>query len=284
LPSREGGFLDAIDQDVADADIGPGSRLGGRYDVVSVLGASEDGVVYKALDLERDDFVALKILSSLVGADELQRFKRDIKIALKVRHDNVVRAFDTGKFASQSFVSMEYVRGLTLRYLLDQTGRMSVAAGLLLARQLAAGLAAAHAEGLIHGAIRSRNIIVGTAGDAKLMDLGLAATAYDAAELEALYYAAPELLSGEEASQAADHYAFGVVLYELFTGRKPFTGKSASEVSHGHLHEPPVAPSSAWSAIPPGLEKLILRLLEKNPSRRVSSSDELCNILDGISS
>ena len=240
-------------------------------------------MVYKARDRERDDFVALKILSDSTPAAELERFKALVKDSRRLAHDNVVRTFDAGTFGGQPFVASEYVRGLTLRALLEYSGRMPSAAGLRLAKQLAAALAAIHQGDLVHGGVRSSNLIVEPAGKAKLMEFGFVTTVDDSSDLGLLSYAAPELLRGEEASAESDLYAAGVLLYELFTGRKPFSGSSAEELSQAHLEEPPVAPSSLWGGMPPSLEKVILRLLEKSPTRRVSSSEELRTILDGIS-
>ena len=284
------GSLPVVDSDgrvagadsLAVPDIGPGSLLGGRYEVLSILDAEKTGVVYKALDRELDDFVALKILSELAASDweEIESATRE---ARKVVHESVARTYESGTFSGQSFVAFEYVRGLNLRALLDYSGRLPPAAGMRLAKQLSSALEAIHEKGLVHGGVRPRNLVVEPAGQAKLMQLGLQTGAQERADLSVLPYLAPERLRGEEANPASDLYEAGILLYELFLGRRPFACGSAEERQSAQLDEPPPAPSTLWPGIAPALEKLLLRLLEKNPSRRVSSSAELRVLLDSVS-
>ena len=134
------------------------------------------GVVYKARDIELDDVVALKMLkaAALLDGEQLERLKSEIKLARRITHPNVLRTFDFGESDGRPYISMEYVRGMTLRYLLRQAGRIPYSAGLRIARQLAAGLGAAHAVGVLHRDIKPENLILEASGNAKLMDFGIA--------------------------------------------------------------------------------------------------------------
>ncbi len=273
--------------------IAPGAVLGNRFQILSVLGAGGMGVVYKARDRELDDMVALKMLKREVAGDggRLERLKSELKLARKITHPNVLRTFDFGELDGIPFISMEYVRGVTLRYLLDRQGRLPYSAGLRVAKQLCAGLAVAHAQGVIHRDIKPENLILDPAGNVKLMDFGIARPVerLTPGQTQAGFvvgtphYLAPEQLSGKAVDTRADIYACGVVFYETFTGRQPFSGESPAEIILAHLNQPPERPAAHWPEIPAELERLILRCLEKDPGRRYASVGELRQDLDALS-
>jgi serine/threonine-protein kinase len=273
--------------------ISPGALLGQRFEILSVLGAGGMGVVYKARDRELDDLVALKMLKRDLWGDrnQLERLKSELKLARKITHPNVLRTYDFGEIDGVPYISMEYVRGVTLRYLLDQTRRLPFSAGLRLAKQLCAGLAAAHAVGVLHRDIKPENLILEPTGNAKLMDFGIARPIDRLApgQTQAGFvvgtpqYMAPEILQGGEADPRSDLYSCGNVLYEIFTGAPPFEGPTAMEIMVKHLREPPPPPSSRWPEIPAALEAAILRCLEKEPDRRYRSVAELLRDLEALS-
>jgi HAMP domain-containing protein len=273
--------------------ISPGAIMGHRFQVLSVLGAGGMGVVYKARDRELDDLVALKMLKRDLWGDasQLERLKGELKLARKITHPNVLRTHDFGDIEGVPFISMEYVRGITLRYLLDQAHRLPYSAGLRLAKQLCAGLGAAHAVGVIHRDIKPENLILEPTGNAKLMDFGIARpiTRLEASATQAGFvvgtpqYLAPEQLQGSEASPRSDIYSCGVVFYEIFTGVLPFTAPTAMDVMLQHLKEEPEPPSRHWPEIPPRLEAIILRCLRKNPQERYASVEELQHDLEALS-
>ncbi len=274
--------------------IAPGSLLGQRFEILSVLGSGGMGIVYKARDRELDDLVALKMLRSEQWGDpsQLERLKSEIKLARKITHPNVLRTYDFGEIAGLPYISMEYVRGVTLRYLLDETQRLPYSAGLRLAKQLCAGLAAAHAVGVLHRDIKPENLILEATGNAKLMDFGIARPArrLEPGQTQAGWvvgtpqYLAPELLQGLDSDARADLYSSGIVLYEIFTGRLPFTAATPVEMAYQHLKEEPAPPSSLWPEIPPRLEAAILRCLKKDPAERYPSVADLQRDLEGLSS
>lgn len=275
-----------------DPQLAPGATLGERYRILSVLGAGGMGMVYKAHDLELDDVVALKMLKPGVVADveQLDRLKSEIKLARRITHPNVLRTFDFGDLDGFPYISMEYVRGLTLRYLLREAKRVPYSAGLRIARQLAAGLAAAHEGGVLHRDIKPENLILEANGNAKLMDFGIARPTRRAEPGHTLpgtflgtpNYCAPEQLAGEEIDERADIYACGVLMTEMFCGGLPYTGSNTMEIYMAQMHQDPTKPSTLWPDIRLELEALILRCLQRQPQERFSDATELAAALSQL--
>lgn len=273
--------------------IAPGALMGQRFEILAVLGAGGMGVVYKARDRELDDLVALKMLKKELMGDpgHLERLKAEIKLARRITHPNVLRTHDFGEIDGIPYISMEYVRGVTLRYLLDQTHRLPYSAGLRLAKQLCAGLGAAHAQGVMHRDIKPENLILEPTGNAKLMDFGIARPIKRMAPGQTQegfivgtpLYLSPEQLQGQEVDARADIYSTGVVLYEIFTGELPFNAQSAVDIMLKHLREPAPSPRIHWPEIPPKLEGIILRCLEKDPAARYRTVEELQKDLESLS-
>ena len=266
-----------------------GATIGGRYRILSELGAGGMGVVYKAHDLELDDVVALKMLkpSALIDAEQIERLKSEIRLARKITHPNVLRTFDFGEVDGHPYISMEYVRGLTLRYLLNETQRIPYTAGLRIARQLCAGLAAAHEVGVLHRDIKPENLILEQTGNAKLMDFGIARPIRRSTPghteqgtfVGTPNYSPPEQLAGEELDQRADIYSSGVLMCEMFCGKLLFTGTNTLEIYMAQTQTEPIKPSEYWKEIPPTLEAIILRCLHKKPADRFASASELSQAL-----
>jgi eukaryotic-like serine/threonine-protein kinase len=273
--------------------VSPGTVMGRRFQVLSVLGQGGMGVVYKARDRELDDLVALKVLRRDLWGDrgQLDRLKSELKLARRITHPNVLRTYDFGELDRVAFISMEYVRGVTLRYMLDQTHRLPYSAALRLGKQLCAGLGAAHAVGVIHRDIKPENLILEPTGNAKLMDFGIARPVerLQPGQTQAGFiigtpqYLAPEQVQGGDIDTRADIYSAGVVLYEIFTGEVPFKGATAMEVVLKHLQEEPPAPHAHWSEMPQRLEAAILRCLRKNPEERFRTVEELQHELEALS-
>ena len=264
----------------------PGSRLGGRYEILTLLGEGGMGVVYKARDLELRDIVALKMLKpgALQDREQLERLKDEIRLARKITHPNVLRTFDFGEIAGSPFISMEYVRGVTLRGLLSESGRLPYSAGLRIARQFCAGLAAAHEVGVLHRDIKPENVILESGGNAKLMDFGIARPIRRAPAagftqpgmyLGTPTYSAPEQLTGEVLDARADIYSAGVMLSEMFCGGVPYGGQTTMEIYRQQLQEEPVRPSALWPDIPSALEEIILRCIARERAARYQSVAEL---------
>ncbi|MEM7582453.1 MAG: protein kinase [Acidobacteriota bacterium] len=271
--------------------VGPGSVLGERFEVLSELGAGGMGVVYKARDRSLNELVALKMLKHDVfgNSERLERLKDELKMARKISHPNVLRTFDFGEADGFPFISMEYVRGITLKHLLDQSGRLPLSAGLRLARQLCRGLWAAHSQQVLHRDIKPENLIIEPNGNAKLMDFGIARPIQRATTTQTQpgtligtpFYLAPEQLEGQEPDERADIYACGVVFYEIFTGTLPYPSDgNVMDIIRRKMHDEPTAPSEHWPTVPHTLEQIIMRCLERNREKRFGNADTLLKELE----
>jgi eukaryotic-like serine/threonine-protein kinase len=273
--------------------IGPGSVLGDRFEIVSQLGVGGMGVVYKARDRKLHELVALKMLKHDAYSDEqsLEKLKDELKLARKISHPNVLRTFDFGEAEGFPFISMEFVRGVTLKKLLDESGRLPLSAGLHIARQLCRGLQAAHAQAVLHRDIKPENMIIEATGNTKLMDFGIAqpiqrqraGQSRDGSVVGTPYYLAPEQIEGIEPDVRADIYATGVVLFEIFTGELPFpaTG-SLMQIITRKLNEEPFKPGIFWGDIPKDLERLIMRCLERDREKRFANVALLLKELEAL--
>jgi serine/threonine-protein kinase len=278
--------------DNASTRLALGMRFAGRYEILAILGAGGMGMVYKARDADLSDVVALKMLrpGMVVDAEQLDRLKVELKLARKITHPNVLRTYDFGDFQGVPYISMEYVRGVTLRYLLQQAGRLPFSAALRIARQLCMGLDAAHQMGVIHRDIKPENLIIEQSGNAKLMDFGIARSAgrsdtghtQPGTFLGTPNYASPEQLSGMDLDTRSDIYSTGVMLCEMFCGKLPFSGGNTMELYVAHLQQPPIKPSLLWPDIPRALEEVILKCLEKKPADRYASAADLLVALSGL--
>lgn len=273
----------------------PGTVVGGRFEILDTLGAGGMGVVFKARDRELSEVVALKMLRPDRGLDAegIERLKQELKLARRITHPNVLRTHDLGTVEGVPFISMEYVPGLTLRALLDRlppTERVPYSAGLRLARQLAEGLAAVHGVGVVHRDFKPENVLLEPGGDAKIMDFGIARQRHGLAAFETAEgflvgtpgYLAPEQIRGEEVDARADLFAYGAVLYELFTGRRPFSGRTPMDTVMETLNREPTRPSELWPEIDPRLEELLLACLAKEPGRRPAGAAQVLARLSGL--
>lgn len=282
------GEEDVQEGDGANQSIG--DVLGGRYELLRVVGRGGMGIVFEAHDRELDEVVALKMLKpSMVNDQEkVDRLKTEIRLARRITHPNVVRTFDFAQVNGQAMISMEYMRGITLRQAIDEHGRVNFYAAMRLARQVCSGIAAAHRAGVLHRDIKPGNIIINY--NAKVMDFGIAnpaskpfAARGDDDTLEGTpEFMSPEQLSGKETDERSDIYALGVVLMEMFTGHLPHAEQDTMETVMAHLEKAPARPSQYWADIPEALEALILRCLEKAPRDRFQTADELYDALQDI--
>ncbi len=256
----------------------PGSLLAERYRVVALLGRGGMGEVYRADDLTLGQPVALKFLPEEAAQDPalLDRFRAEVRIARKVSHPNVCRVYDVGEVDGQTYLSMEYVDGEDLGSLLRRIGRLPNDKALDIARQLCAGLAAAHAKGVLHRDLKPANIMLDGRGQAIITDFGLAALADQAHGAEVRSgtpaYMAPEQLSGKEVTEKSDIYALGLVLYELFTGKRAFSADNLADLVRSRAAGDLSRPSSFVKDLDPLVERVILRCLEPEPANRPANA------------
>ncbi|HEU5180456.1 MAG TPA: serine/threonine-protein kinase [Candidatus Polarisedimenticolia bacterium] len=265
----------------------PGVLLAGRYRIVGLLGKGGMGEVYRADDLKLGQPVALKFLPPGFDArpERLDQFLNEVRTARQVSHSNVCRVYDAGEADGQHFLSMEYVDGEDLASLLRRIGHLPKEKAIQIARQLCAGLAAAHEIGVLHRDLKPANIMIDGRGRARITDFGLAALAEEIGSGEILSgtpaYMAPEQLAGREVSVRSDLYALGLVLYELFTGKMAFKASSVGELRRLQLETTPTSPSSLLEGFDPAVERVILRCLDQEPSRRPSSALAVAAALPG---
>lgn len=269
-----------------------GQVLADRFEILALAGMGGMGAVYRARDRKLGDVVALKTLRDNAWHDHrrVDRLKQEIKLARKITHPHVLRVYDLGEVDGMPFISMEYVRGVTLRQLLDKTQRLPFSAGMRLARQICLGLDAVHQAGILHHDMKPENVLLEPTGNARLMDFGISAplTPEPGAEVRPAalgtpYYLAPEQLSGGQVDARADIFGTGILLFELFTGAQPFRrGKNIAEILSIKVKETPIAATEAWPEVPAALAAILARCIEKQPDDRFPSAAELIAALDRV--
>src|SRR5215475_4484690 len=210
----------------------PGVVVGGRYRIAGLLGRGGMGEVYRATDLTLGQAVALKFLPETTAQDEraLARFYNEVRIARQVTHPNVCRVYDVGQIQSLHYISMEFVDGEDLGSLLRRIGRLPVDKAIETARKICAGLGAAHEKGVLHRDLKPANVMIDGRGQVIIMDFGLAEQLQSDVRSGTPAYMAPEQLAGTEVTVRSDIYALGLLLYEIFNGRRAFEAASLMEL------------------------------------------------------
>jgi len=263
------------------AAVMPGTIVAGRFRIDSPLGSGGSSTVFRALDMELDEEVAIKVFAGPFDEGRRARFKREIHLARKLAHDNVVRMYELVAADGVYGLTMELIDGLPLDLYVDRTyASLETRRDLLL--QTAAGLGFAHSRGIVHRDIKPDNVFVTREGRVKLMDFGIA-KAYEQATITMTgamggtpYYIAPEQISSfKTADHRADLYALGVVAYRLFSGALPFASDALVELLRQHTDEPALSMRIADPRLSPELDAIVLKLLEKKPEHRFQSCDEL---------
>ncbi len=260
-----------------------GALLNKRYRLLALLGEGGMAEVYRAEDLLLGRQVAVKLLREQLARDQslLTRFRDEARAAASLSHPNIVAVYDVGYDLGRHFIVMEYVDGPTLKDLLRQAAPFPVARAVELAMQVLSALDLAHRRGIIHRDVKPQNVLLTADGQAKVTDFGIARLATAAALTQTgevfgtAYYLAPERASGQEATAAADIYAVGILLYEMLTGKLPFTGDSPVEVALKHLQQEPDPPGRLNPAVPAGLEQVVLRAMAKDPALRFPSAADM---------
>ncbi|MEN8006277.1 MAG: protein kinase [Candidatus Krumholzibacteriota bacterium] len=265
----------------------PGTLLVGRYRIVGLLGRGGMGEVYRAEDLKLGQPVALKFLPAAMEKDDsrLARLLNEVRLARQVSHPNVCRVYDVDEVDGSHFMAMEYVDGEDLSSLLRRIGRLPHEKALEISRQICAGLAAAHEQGILHRDLKPANVMIDGRGRVKLADFGLANLAEglegakDRSGTPA--YMSPEQLAGGEVTLRSDIYSLGLVLYEVFTGQRAFQGSSLTEIASQHEQSRPTNPTSLVTQLDEIVEQVILRCLEKEPLARPVSALAVAAALPG---
>lgn len=264
----------------------PGTLLSGRYRIAGLLGRGGMGEVYRATDLTLGQAVALKFLPEHLARDEraLARFYNEVRVARQVTHPNVCRVYDIGHVDGQHYISMEFVDGEDLATLLRRIGRLPVDKAIDIARKLCAGLASAHERGVLHRDLKPANIMIDARGQIIIMDFGLAALSNQLqgdVRSGTPGYMSPEQLAGTDVTLRSDLYALGLVLYELFTGKRAFEAASLMELMDLQQRAAPVSLTSLVKEVDPAVERVILRCLAADPRQRPASALSVAAALPG---
>jgi hypothetical protein len=270
----DSGWLSSSDS-ISHGRFAPGTLLDSRYRIIGLLGKGGMGEVYRADDLRLGQPVALKFLPDGLRDEpvRLAQFHNEVRTARQVSHPNVCRVYDIGEVEGVPYISMEYVDGENLATSLRRIGRFPEDKAADIARQLCAGLAAAHQRGVIHRDLKPANVMLDGAGRVRIMDFGLAAAGrIEDVRAGTPAYMAPEQLLGREVTQRSDIFALGLVIYELFTGRRAYTATTIGDLVNQHESRSLAPPSEVVSAIDAAIDHIILRCLDPDPDRRPASA------------
>jgi predicted Ser/Thr protein kinase len=262
----------------SDGRFAAGALVTGRYQIIGLLGKGGMGEVYRANDLTLDQPVALKFLPEAMAGDAgmLARFHSEVRIARQVSHPNVCRVYDLGEVDGRPYLSMEYIDGEDLGSLLHRIGRLPADKALEFARRICAGLAAAHDKGVLHRDLKPSNIMIDSQGRVFITDFGLAAVTGELREAQAREgtpaYMSPEQLAGIDVTARSDIYSLGLVLYEMFAGKRPFEAGTLAEMIRLQQQSTPASLADAVKDVDPAVDRVIQRCLAADPRRRPATA------------
>lgn len=260
-----------------------GRKLARRYEVLEKVGDGGMAVVYRGRDTILDRAIAIKVLRNQYATDNefLNRFRLEAKSAASLSHANVVNIYDVGIENGLHYIVMEYVRGENLKELIQREAPLTVEQTIKMAIEIAQALEAAHARGLIHRDIKPHNILITNQSSVKVTDFGIARATSSSSftmtgtVIGSVHYFSPEQAKGDVVDQATDLYSLGIVMYEMLTGRLPFTGESPVAIAIKHLQTDPLPPGHFVSGIPTSIESITMRLLAKEKNNRYKNATEL---------
>src|SRR5262245_35241024 len=275
---------------VAMGTIERGTRLGNRYEILSILGQGGMGTVYKAHDRELDRTVALKVIRPELAAQPsiLERFKREILLASQVTHKNVLRIHDLGEAGDVKFISMNYVEGTDLASVLKNEGPLPLERSLPLVRQIIEALQAAHEAGVVHRDLKPQNILIDAKGNAYIADFGISrslmmegATMTETGQvIGTIDYMSPEQARGDTADNRSDIYSLGVIMYEIFTGSLPFQGSNALSVMMKRVHQDAPTIRQSRPEFPLWLSSIVSRAMKREAAERYQGVADLLRDID----
>lgn len=269
----------------------PGQLFARRYQIIEELGTGGMGRVFRVVDRKLGEEIALKLIRPEIAQNRsaVERFASELKLARHVVHRNVARMFDMNEEAGVPFITMEYVRGENLKRLIRKVGRLAPGQAIPIACQICDGLAEAHRLGIVHRDLKPQNVMIDEDGQAKIMDFGLAllvaageAGGGSVSRSGTPAYISPEQIRGTPADRRADLYSLGIVMYEMLTGRTPFTAATVEDLVDKHLNEPPQDPRELNPGISPELAGVVMKCLEKEPDARYPSAGEVQADLDRL--
>ena len=266
-----------------------GREIGGRYRLTAPLGEGGMSTLWRAVDQQLDREVAVKILRPQYSADPgfAARFRQEARSVASLTHPNIVSVYDYGTDpdGATQYIVMQLVEGRDLAAILKERGRISADDAVQVAIAVASALEAAHRRGIVHRDVKPGNILITDDGDVKVTDFGIARAVSEASmtvtgtTLGSVHYFSPEQARGDEVTGRSDVYALGIVLYEMLTGHRPFEGDSAAGVALKRLTENPPRPMVAGQPLPPGLEAILRRALEREPDKRFPDAGSFAEAL-----
>jgi serine/threonine protein kinase/tetratricopeptide (TPR) repeat protein len=269
--------------ETAREELTTGTLFAGRYQIIEELGHGGMGRVYRALDKKLNEEVALKLVRAEIAHDRstLERFQTELKLARKISHPHVGRMYELMEEKGAHFITMEYLPGQDLRALIRQTGQLTVGKAIAIGKDICEGLGEAHKLGIIHRDLKPSNIIIDREGSARIMDFGIARSLAVKSRTAAGVmigtpeYMSPEQVEGKEVDARSDIYSLGIILYEMLTARVPFEGDTPFTVGVKQKSEIPKNPKALNANIPDDLGGVILKCLEKDPSKRYQSAADV---------
>lgn len=261
--------------------------LAGRYRLVELIGEGGMALVYRAIDQNTGHNVAIKVLKRELSQDSdyVIRFQREAEAASKMTHHNIVNLLDVGMDGSDRYLVMEYVQGITLKELIRQRGQLPAATAVQICIRILSALQHAHQQGIIHRDIKPQNILVANDGHIKVSDFGIAriANSYtltkDDSVMGTVYYYSPEQASGQKVEATSDIYSAGIVLYEMLTGRVPFTGDTQVAIAMQHLKAKPVPIEQLAPDVPPAVIRVCMKAMAKQPQNRYQTAKDMASDL-----
>src|SRR5512143_842576 len=268
-------------------DLPTGTVFGGRYQIIELLGRGGMGRVYRALDLKANEEVAIKLIRPDIAEDKrtLERFVNEIKLAHMISHRNIGKMYHLGEDQGLHFITMEYVPGEDLKSFIRRSRRLDIATTVAIGKQVCSGLAEAHEAGIVHRDLKPGNIMIDKDGNAKILDFGIARAAgapgvtSEGSVIGTPEYMSPEQVEGQEADLRSDIYSFGVLLFEMVTGRLPFAADTPFVVAFKQQSERPTPPEELNPQTPPQLSAIILRCLAKDREERYQTTEDICRDL-----
>ena len=267
-----------------------GSVFAGRYQIIEELGKGGMGRVYKVLDKETNEKMALKLIKPEIASDKtmIERFRNELTTARKIGHRNVCRMYDLNKEKDNYYITMEFVSGGDLKKLIRRTKQLAVGTAISIAKQICDGLKEAHGLGIVHRDLKPNNIMLDDDGNARIMDFGIARAIKDkgitgaGVMIGTPEYMSPEQVEAKEVDQRSDIYSLGIILYEMLTGRLPFEADTPFAIGVKHKSETPKNPKEFNPQIPDDLANVILQCLEKEKASRYQSAGEVKFELESI--
>ncbi len=267
-----------------------GSTFAGRYQVVEEMGRGGMGRVYKVIDTKLEEELALKIIHPEIAVDEriTKRFGNELKVARKISHKNVCRMYHLEEDEGIHYLTMEFIRGESLKDMIGMMGQLSPGQALSVVKQVCEGLAEAHKLGVVHRDLKPSNIMIDREGNARIMDFGIARSlkakgiTRTGTMIGTPEYMSPEQVEGLETDQRSDLYSLGVILYEMVTGRIPFDGETPFSIALKHKSEKPQDPREINPQIPENISRMIMKCLEKDREKRYQTAEELLSELSKI--